>query len=936
MLVTLVGAALAWATTGPLRWLATAAVLTTAPVLLGRLVRSPWWQQRQARLPATLLVLLCVVLLGPLLRGEPPASRDHGIHYFQIRMLVEELLPSGRLWGWSETLNYGYPYGESYPVLGYLWMAAAHLLSFGLISLRTSYALGLAALWIVSALVVWRLAAAVTREFGSLDSTSEAEPSTRVRTIAAWAGLVGAAAWLLDPGASRQGGWNYLMFHGVWPQLLAATLWAASLGLTWRAMAEPTPRRLGAATLVLGASLWAHPFALLTAAISAAAFLVAPIAIPRAQRWPTPWRSWALVHIGAALLGGAWLAAFFASAESMARAPVPWTPLAELGQRVAHGQLVAGQWAWVGPLAAIGGLAIARRQGAKGWLVLGVAVVILVLASEEAITVLRLDLVVSGFKNLQFPRYAIPLKPVWFSLAGIGVGAIVLRLPAARARPTSPLGARGWVPRAAVGLLLAPLVASLAPELGRLLPRPVAAIDTLGEVELAESEAELVQTLRAEADALAPGQPLVVAMMRDQMTGTTYPIASVADAGGRLVLDSHIPTVNFKHRFRRNPHAYAALGVTHVLHDREVPEDEPQLTASLTEIERFGPFWLERLIAPPGRDLADPPRYRLSTTARAEVVVDEAERMVLTISGVTRPASLILMRAPHTRWRLSLDGEPLEIEERAVERGAIVAMATTIEHDGEVVLHYERSDRERIAGWMSVLALLACAASLLSARPLGREPPTERARLVATVVIVVALLAVAFLVHRRQVKKLDETWRELAVDQLRPGDGESDEPAVPPEEDDDAPRLVRDLVIDQALTLERQPEVVCSGLLGKNVLEGCSEAAHAPSQSFLYRAPYLYRCQRFSLPPRGHMDITPPAPLADGNVVVGAVIRHVRPGTGKAVRWGIGNKGRGGLRNRRHDFVLEPSAKKTMPSLRFRNDGNAIEQVCVALAEVEP
>ena len=127
---------------------------------------------------------------------------------------------------------------------------------------------------------------------------------------------------------------------------------------------------------------------------------------------------------------------------------------------------------------------------------------------------------------------------------------------------------------------------------------------------------------------------------------------------------------------------------------------------------------------------------------------------------------------------------------------------------------------------------------------------------------------------------------------------------------------------------------MCSGLLGKNVLEGCSEAAHRPGPSFMYRDPYLHRCLRFSLPAHGSATLELPPLPDDDTVVVGAVIRHVRRGSGKRVRWGVGRDARGPLASSRHDFVIERDGSGKTPSLVFRNDGREIEQVCVAAAQV--
>lgn len=929
------------------RWLATAAVLTAGPLPWRALAGSRWWDRRRSRLPLVLLLALLVLLLGPLLAGDPPASRDHGIHYFQIHLLVEELLPSGRLWGWSPSLNHGYPFGESYPVLGYLWMAAAHLLSFGAIPLRTSYAWGLAALWMLSAAVAWWLAAMVTRELersrdiersrdvessGDVERSGDIEHSGDIERsddtersglgpaeVAGWAGLAAAALWLFDPGGSRQGGWSYLMFHGVWPQLLAATLWAASLGLTWRAFVDPRPRRLALAALALGASLWAHPFALLTAACSTGAWAV--MVLVGRHRWPGPWRTWAVIHGASFLLGMGWLATFFGSADAMARAPVPWVPLAQVGTELAQGQLLAGHWVWIAPLSLWGAAAVIRRGSMLGWIVLGLAVGQLILASEDAITVLRLDLVHSGFKNLQFPRYAISFKPLWFALGGVGLGRL-LAWARARRGPPRPLdpSAMAWVRRGTAALVLAPLLATLGPEAGRLIVRPVAAIDTLASHEKDRSEAAMLDALRREADALPAGTPLVVAVMRKGMGGGTYPIMTVADAGGRLVLDEHIPTVNFKHRVRRRPAAYEGLGVTHVIHDEPVPKDERSLASSLETIEHFGPFTLERFIPPHGdaRRIAE-----LVGFGELEVRADEPEYLELEVRNVEPGTRLVIGRAPHLRWELTHDGEVLATEEVQLDARGTAGIAVELPGPGRVELRYLRSNLERRALWLSAAMLVLCLAALLMrGPPLAERPPGPRARRITWIGAAgLGLLALGVL-FVRQRNMLEQTWAELGAAL-----------ADPDPDDDRAPTFVRDLVIGGELALETTPAQVCNGLMGKDVLDGCSEAAHRPHDSFLYREPYLYRCWRISVPATGEAVVRFPA-LPDGaHVIVGSIIRHVRTGSGKKIFFGSRAVNQRML-SRRHDFVLDQGSRMVdgQPVLGLRNEGKEIEEVCFSAA----
>lgn len=924
-MVALLGLVVAVAFEGLVRWVGTAAVIAAAPLPWRVLVSQPWWQARRARLPLVLLLAFGVLLLGPLVRGDPPASRDHGIHYFQVHLLVSEMLPSGRLWGWSPSLNNGYPYGESYPVLGYLWMAAAHLVSFGAVSLRTSYAWGLAALWMLSAAVAWWLAAMITRELApvSAQASDDAGASTcTTAEVAGWAGLVAATLWLVDPGGSRQGGWSYLMFHGVWPQLLAATLWAASLGLTWQAFAEPRPRRLALAVLALGGSLWAHPFALLTAATSAATWavlvLVRPLWRP-APGWPGPWRVWAVVHVGGALLGMGWLATFMGGADSLGREPVPWTTLAELGTEIVHGRLLASQWAYAIPLALVGAAVVTRRGGTLGWAVLGLAVGMLVLASEDVITVLGLDLVVSGFENLQFPRYAIPLKPLLFALAGVGVGGVLawgfVRRGAA-ARPS--LDAAAWVRRGAAALLFAPLVATLVPQSGRLVPRPVAAIDTLRADGLDEAEAELLAALREEAAALPPERPLVVAVMRGDMGGGTYPIFTVTDAGGRLAIDSHIPTVNLEHSLRRRVPAYASLGVTHVIHDLPVPEKEQELADALEEVGRYGPFALERFTPPGGRTRRV---AELQGRGTVEVRLDEAERLELDVTDVSPGVTLALGRAPHHRWEVALDGEPLVTEELRLDRGGLTGLGVVLPGPGHVTVTYRVTPTERRAVWISAAVLLLCLVALAwSGPPIATSEPGPRARTLAWAVVLAGGLVLAIIVPGRQRSKLEATWIELAQQTL---EAPEDRP----------PTFEGDLVMDDALEITVSPSRVCSGLLGKDVLDGCSEAEHAPSRSFLYREPHMFRCLRISVPPYGEAWLQFPALPDEQTVVVGVMIRHDQSTSGKQLLFGSLRLNQQ-VANDARDFMLDRRQHGDAPQLGVRNEGREIEQVCVAAALV--
>ena len=516
-LVGLVGAVL---TDGLAQWVAVAAVLTAAPSLIRHAAAHPAWQRRRDRIPLALVLVVCVWLLGDLLLGRAPASRDHGIHLYQVHLLLHDLLPRGRVMGWTDQFNNGLPFGEAYPWFPHLWAALPHLLSGGLIPVRMSYAWSLGGMWLLGVLGVWLVAREVAREV-----TDGSEESSDRASIVAWAGALGALTWLLDPGGSRQGGWNYLMFHGVWPQMLSATLWVLALPLCWRAYRQPSPRRLALATLVLGGSVLAHPFGLLTMACSAAVWLAVLAVVPSASRLPTSrWVAFAVIHLGAAMIGYGWLSSFLAGAEAMGRSPVPWDSIGTMASEIVRGELFGGHAAWSGPLALLGLVAAIRRGGSIAWLVTGLVLGMLVLGSQAAITVLRLDLIVAGFKNLQFPRYSIAIKPLYFALSGVGAAVALGALRRfLAARPS-----RTIVERFVVGIVLAPFVLSVATEPDRIVTRPVGGIETLEGAGLVEAEADLRQALLDEQAAL-DDDAMTVAVFRARMGGGTYAVMSVAE-----------------------------------------------------------------------------------------------------------------------------------------------------------------------------------------------------------------------------------------------------------------------------------------------------------------------------------------------------------------------------------------------------------------------
>lgn len=902
------------------RWLAAALLLAVAPRLLAPIRAHPrvraFWERRGPAIlrwtPLALVATLTLALLGELALGRPPITRDHGIHYFQTQVLVEELIPRGQLIGLSTRLNTGYPFGDSYPVLGYLFTGAANLVSFGAISLRTSYAWGLLAVWVIGLWGVWRLAQTIASELvdredegtvgvggapgeagdagdageadradgadqaGAVDGArpsrpqpGEADPRPTLLDPR-WAGALAALAWLIDPGASREGGWNYLMFHGVWPQMLSSALWVASLPATYAALRKPSARRLAFASLLLGGSVLAHPFGMLTAAASAAAWPVVTWAsgAMRSKLPPGVIRWWLLIHALAVLVSIGWVYVFFASAGSMSRSPVPWQPLGALVTQLFAGELFTNHRAWIGPLAVIGLLVAVRRGRAMAWMGVVLVCGLLVLGSEAAITVLRLDLLVSGFKNLQFPRYAIALKPVLYAFSGVGGAVLLARLrsvperdhpaepasgsPAARDRPLArPAYLRPRAARLLACICLAPLIVGLIDDRGRLLPHPVQGLQTFQGSSHGEVDQALLDALEAERAAAGEG-PFKVAFLRRGMGGGTFPLFAITDAGAELVLDGHIPAVNYKYQVRRRtPEALRYAGVTHVIHDGPLDRgtEDPQLLAALEVVGEFGIWTLARL---PANDRLRPLGFETARGLDRDAVSverPEPDRVQLTVAATDKGGRVDLAIGPYRKWRArEAGGAFIELDEARLS-GGVPGIAVPIPAGGEqsIELRYTKPRTERSLGWLSVVTILLLSIALAWDREFHLAERLHAPRVIAIswgLGLATVAVAVAWGV-REQHRQLEVTWAELI------------------ETHKGSPRLARgrdiafsrDLVISRAWTVTRSTLDGCDGTLGKDAMAGCTQEDAEPRISMAYRKPYLYRCLHFAVPARGNATI---------------------------------------------------------------------------------
>jgi hypothetical protein len=600
--------------------------------------------------PALFVLAFAAWLLWPVPAGVMPLSADHTVHLTRIVLTAERLATTGALSGWEPTWFFGFPLGELYPQLGDLLIIAIHTLGLGSLDWPSAYALGFYLVFAIQGLVLVR----VGRLFG----------------FGPWPGLVAALLMLCDAGFTREGGWMYTVYFGVWPQALATSLAWLGLGELARALgwqptqvlaergSEPAAPSSAAAVratlsagLCFGAALLAHPIALPTLAIGG--LLLVITLIPRA---PVPWREGLARCLLAGLLGAllaawwwvpmlqhrAWMASYgwlFAPFEAMAK----W--LTE-----------DGRWAQRMPAAvgfvALGGVALAAvGAGRVARFVALFAVVQWLLASSDAFWELRLDRLSEGFTHIQYQRFLIGAKPGLFLCAGLATIA-----PAGWARRLFVERERRRYPKLAI--LAAVALAPISAGLGLWLLDDTRA--TMTEHEVGE-----VQIHRL------PSDPEFDAHYRDFLAWARqqwdarehdYRIAARAHRNSHVFMDAPVwtrtpqyklgftPGDNFVHKPESGQRELLdKLGVRWIVgvdSGRERPG----------EVARFGRIYV--------REHRGQARGLAWLEGGGELELLEADLrgglVRLRVRGVDQGARVVFGIAGYPRWRLSLDGRPLE------------------------------------------------------------------------------------------------------------------------------------------------------------------------------------------------------------------------------------------------------------------------------------
>ncbi len=635
------------------------------------------------------VVALTLGVYWRLVRGLMPWSADHLVHQTKAYVLAEQLIPSGRLTGWSLFSGAGYPAEALYPMLGDLWVAVVRYATFKALSWEATYAyaiLGMLLFFHLTAYYVGR------RLYGPV------------------AGLVAALAVLTDHGGYREGGWVFTMQFGVWPLALSAALSLLLLERLW-ALRHPDPLRgVPSAAVVAALAVLAHPMALLFLVVALPLWGLAEYA---ASGRPWVWRKALAVGVLALLLAGFWFLPYTVRApEFSAHVSALWKSMPEIGRNLVTASLYGSADPWIFVLG-ISGLLLAAAEGRPfGRFSLLTAAALLLVASVTFYAATRAEYLLPKVEHIQFQRFVLYLKLFVFLGAGFLVQRLVAGLgPGSDGGPARALAVGAGV-RAARPLLwrtvilfvpavfLTPVISGWVSE--RLAPqtRFKTRRDRVG---LYSPLRKLLGRIRAEAEARPTGF-FRVAYFTDF---NDHRIANGPVLSGLpFVKCSFIPSETYKYLFHPQPRDvprttrdFEVLSVRFILATRPLPAS----VKGFELLERAGPIALYEK-----KDYVFRPAT-LRGPGEVRVVRFSDQRIELEVSGLAGETELVLHTPYFPNWRATQAGRTLHIRRVFDLAPHVPGLMAVRVRNGRVVFRYGWTWAEYAGRGASLLGLLVLA-----------------------------------------------------------------------------------------------------------------------------------------------------------------------------------------------------------------------------------
>ncbi len=595
---------------------------------------------------------------------ELPVSQDHANHFLNTEIFWE-LLKSGHVFGWTDRIATGRPFGDSYGTLIYLLPTIPKILTFGLLSTGACYAISI---WFVWFLGAWAVAGV----------TQKVIPDNR------FAALLASAAFLLDVGADREGGWVYSMFHAVWPQWFASVLFLLSLWAVVNLWEKPTSRRLAWASIVIGVAVWMHPMNALNFVLFAP--ILALVLAGQDRKGRLVWV--VLAHVLGAIVAAGWMIHMIVSRDSVGDYRASGTPLLELATHWWSGVVFENSAAIFGGLALVGLLALMRQRRAMGMVVLAAAAWFTLLQSMDLLTGFELGRW-EGLPDLMWRRFVLTAKPFWFVMTGVGASVVANGL-----RNVAP----GTKSPALLWLAAAPFLTALLMTMNMIAPAPAARPLNEAQAGLGATIDILTSGLKAESQR-SPGR---VAFWRDRGEDSEIPLIAIAKADLDYIATTVPPTQAFVYsNSGKDLPTLRALGVRWVISHGAANIEGAK------EILRAPPYVLYRL---DGEIAAYPVRME----GPGEVTVQSwspMERLLL-VKGATAKSHLEILHGPHSKWSATMPDGSHRSFTLARQGGWKFSRVSNLQN-GVIRLEFHDSKAEIVFFWLAFGLLLALAGGVV-------------------------------------------------------------------------------------------------------------------------------------------------------------------------------------------------------------------------------
>jgi|GEM_PF-5278441 hypothetical protein len=598
------------------------------------------------------VLALCIVaaaLLWPSLLGMMPQSQDHPMHLTRLWHFINNNLFHFQLSGWTDLWFAGWPSGEDYPPGADMWSATLYLVTFGLLGWEATYGLAFTAMYAVVATGIYTLGKTY---FGRLT------------------GFAAGLFFLLDRGHYREGGWNYTVYWGVWPQVLCTGFTCFAFAALDNVIKKGRPRDFALCATLTGFAIISHPISVVYFGIGLPTYLLARGLGTDEKANPMVARTLTAFAMGGAL-AAFWLLPYITKSMWFARYGELWKSLPSIASGLWQGNVfnnVAPPILW---LAMMGAVLAAWRRKFAGIFLVGFGGLVLFLSSSSAFRDLDLMNLSSSFGNVQYQRLSILVKVCFFLLAGF---ALQISFAQIKSRP---FRWRGYFLAALLILVCSPFVKPLATEWGKTYGAEIGRPKTRKQVPHWKEYQEFLRW-SAELKRKEKGfyRIAYVRPYNDHFFGAA-PVYNQTPS----YKVGYTPAATFVHKPDTNdPELYRLLSVKYVV------TVGSQHGSHLEHLKRFGAINVYRHKA------YSPQRYTLKGPGTVEVKQFDSEEIKLKLSGTTEKSKLVLHVANYANWKAyGNDGKSIPIETVALaEHEHFIGLKATQNQNlnGEIEIRY--------------------------------------------------------------------------------------------------------------------------------------------------------------------------------------------------------------------------------------------------------